>query len=91
MSGSSKLDFNEFFSNNSGNPINFASGNPVESFRPLGVALKSYLRYKMIISQNVSSEAQVKNLVCRKVIFRSKDIQDFAFFTISSFTKFVTP
>ena len=43
---------------------------------------KGYLRYKMIISQNVSSEAQIKNfLFRRKIIFCSQDIQVFAFFS----------
>ena len=43
-------------------------------------ALKGYLCYKMITSQNVSSEARDKNFfIFRKVIFRSEDIQVFVF------------
>ena len=48
------------------------------------IIFKGYLRYKTITSQNVVPEAQVKNFsVCRKVMFRSQDIQDFVFLTIS--------
>ena len=44
------------------------------------VLFKGYLRYKMITSQNVSSEAQIKNfLFRRKIMFRSQDIQVFVF------------
>ena len=51
---------------------------------------KSYLRYKTITSQNVLSEAQVKNfLFRRKVMFRSQDIQVFVFLTILRFSKSV--
>ena len=50
-----------------------------------------FLRSKTIIFQNVSSEAQVKFfLFCRKVIFRSQDIQVFVFLTNTLFTKSVT-
>ena len=43
---------------------------------------KGYLSYKMITSQNLSSEAQVKIfLFCRKVMFPSQDIQVFVFLT----------
>ena len=46
--------------------------------------LKGYLRYKTITSQNVPSEAQIKNfLFRRKIMFRSQDIQVFVFLTIS--------
>ena len=42
--------------------------------------VKGYLRYKTITSQNVSSEAQIKNfLFRRKIMFRSQDIQVFVF------------
>ena len=42
--------------------------------------LKGYLHYKMITSQNVSSESQIKNfLFHRKIMFRSQDIQVFVF------------
>ena len=52
---------------------------------------KGHLRYKTIISQNVSSEAQVKNILFdKKIMFRSRDIQVFVFLTIRYFTKFVT-
>ena len=48
------------------------------------IVFKGYLRYKTITSQNVISEAQVKNfLSCRKVMFRSQDVQAFVFITIS--------
>ena len=49
--------------------------------------LQGHLRYK-ITSQNVSSEAQIKNFFVswknynRKVMTRSRDIQVFAFLTI---------
>ena len=47
------------------------------------MALKGYLRYKTITSQNVSSEAQIKNFFCVvEIIFRSQDIQVFVFLTI---------
>ena len=53
--------------------------------------IKGYLRYKTITSQNVSSEALVKNfLIYRKVMFCSQDIQVFVFPTIHYFTKSVT-
>ena len=46
--------------------------------------LKGYLRCNTIISQNVPSEAQVKNfLFHRKVMFHSQDIQVFVFLAIS--------
>ena len=53
---------------------------------------KDYLHYKTITSQNVSSEAQVKNffLLCRKVMFYSQDIQVFVFLTIPWFIKSMT-
>ena len=42
-----------------------------------------YFRYKMITSQNVSFETQVKNFLFRgKVMFRSQDMQVFGFLTI---------
>ena len=45
--------------------------------------VKGYLRYKTITSQNVRSEAQIKNfLFRRKIMFRSQDIQVFVFLTI---------
>ena len=53
-------------------------------------AFKGYLRYKTIISRNVSSEALVKSFFRRKVIFRSQDIQVFVFLTIPWFTLSVT-
>ena len=38
--------------------------------------ITGYLHYKTITSQDVPSEAQVKNfLIRRKVVFRSQDIQ----------------
>ena len=42
--------------------------------------VKGFLRYKTITSQNISS------LFCRKVMFRSQDIQVFVFLTIPWFT-----
>ena len=52
-------------------------------FRSLAY-LKGYFCYKMITSQTVQYDAQIKNfLFCRKVMFRSQDIQDFVFLTIS--------
>ena len=52
--------------------------------------LKGYLLYKMITSQNVSSEAPFKNISFhRKVMFHSQDIQVFVFLTVPWFTKFV--
>ena len=51
---------------------------------------KGYLRYKMITSQNVSFEAEVKNFFfCKKVMFRSQDIQIFVFLNIPRITKSV--
>ena len=45
--------------------------------------LKGYLRYKIITSQNVLCEAQIKNFLFRgKIMFRSQDIQVFVFLTI---------
>ena len=45
--------------------------------------IKDYLRYKMITSQNLASEAQVKNfLFHRKVMFRSRVIQVFVFLKV---------
>ena len=45
--------------------------------------VKGYLRYKTVTSQNVPSEAQIKNfLFRRKIMFRSQDIQVFVFLTI---------
>ena len=47
--------------------------------------VKGYLRYKSRTSQNIPSEAQVKNsflLFHKKVMFRSQDIEDFVFLTI---------
>ena len=42
--------------------------------------IKGYFHYKMITYQNVSSEAQIKNFFFhRKIMFRSQDIQVFAF------------
>ena len=53
-------------------------------------SLKSYLHYKSITSQNMSSEVQVKNLfIYRKVMFRSQDIQVFVFLIITRSTKSV--
>ena len=44
---------------------------------------KGYLRYKMKTSQNVPSEAQIKNfLFHRKIMSCSQDIQVFVFLTI---------
>ena len=44
---------------------------------------KGYLRYKTITSQNVSSEAQVKNFLSRrKVMFCPQNIQALVFLTI---------
>ena len=52
--------------------------------------LKGYLCYKTITSQNVPSEAQIKNfLFQREMIFCSQDIQVFVFLTIPWFTKSV--
>ena len=52
---------------------------------------KGYLRYKTIASQNVTSQAQLKNfLFFRKVIFRFRDIQVLVFLTIPWFNKSVT-
>ena len=49
---------------------------------------KGYLCYKMIISQNVSFQEQVKNfLFHRKVMYHSQDIQVSAFLNILWFTK----
>ena len=67
-----------------------ASCNIIKANNPL-LFFKSYLCYKMILSQNVPSEAQVKNfLFHRKVMFHSQDIQVFLFLTIPWFTKSVT-
>ena len=53
--------------------------------------LKGYVRYKTIISQNVSSKAQVKTfLFYKKVRPRSQDIHFFVFLIILWFTKSVT-
>ena len=42
--------------------------------------VKDYLWHKMITSQNVSSEAQVKNFfLFHRNLFRSQDIQVFVF------------
>ena len=47
------------------------------------VCLRDYLSYKMITSQNVSSEAQVKNfIISKKSYIGSHDIQVFVFLTI---------
>ena len=44
---------------------------------------EGYLRENMITSQNVSSEAQVKNFLFRKkIMFHFQDIQVFVFLTI---------
>ena len=44
---------------------------------------KGYLRYQTITSQNVPSKAHIKNfLFCRKIMFRSQDIQVFVFLNI---------
>ena len=52
---------------------------------------KGYLRYKMITSQNVSSEAQIKIFLFRRqVMFCSQDIQVYVLLTISWFTESVT-
>ena len=61
------------------------------SFSMLMKGLKCYLRYKMITSQNVSSEAQVKILFHKKVMFHSQDIQVFVFLIIRRFRKSVMP
>ena len=53
--------------------------------------LKGYFHCKTVASQNVPSEAQIKNfLCCRKVMFCSQDIQVFVFLIIAWFTKSVT-
>ena len=53
--------------------------------------LKGHLRYKTIISQNLSSKAQVNFfLFDQAIIFRSQDIQVFVFLTIRRFTKSAT-
>ena len=54
----------------------------IEDRMNLTLVIKSYLRQKTITSQNVSSEAQVKNcfLYRREVMFRSHDIQVFVTF-----------
>ena len=53
--------------------------------------LNGMLRNKTMISQNVSSEAQVKFFLFRKKVpFLSQDIQVYAFLTITLFTKSVT-
>ena len=44
---------------------------------------KGYLRYKMITSHNVPSDAQVNNfLLHRKIMFRFQDSQVFEYLTI---------
>ena len=44
--------------------------------------LKGYLHLKMITSQNVSSEAQIKIFfIPGKILFRSQDVQVFVFLT----------
>ena len=55
------------------------------------IKFKGYFCYKLITSQNVPSEAQVKNFFHRKVMFHSQDIQVFVFLIIPSFTKSTTP
>ena len=52
----------------------------------------TYLRYKTITSQNMSSEAQIKNFFISQKIFyfRSQDIQVFVFLKILWFTESVT-
>ena len=45
-------------------------------------ALKGYLRYKIITSQNVLFEIQIKNLFRRKIMVRFPGIQVFVFLTI---------
>ena len=58
------------------------------SVRQLFFKFKGYLCYKMIKSQNVSSEAQFKNFfIFRKVILNSQDVQVFVFLTVPWFTK----
>ena len=55
------------------------------------IVFKGYIRYKTITSQNVLSEAQVKNFsFCRKVMFRSNENHVFVFLIIPWFTKSVT-
>ena len=50
-----------------------------------------YLYYKTIMSQDVSSKAQIKKfLYLRKIMFHSQDIPGFVFLTIKWFTKSVT-
>ena len=45
--------------------------------------VKGYVRYKTITSQNVPSEAQIKNIfISNKIMFRSQDIQVFVFLSI---------
>ena len=45
---------------------------------------KGYFRYQTITSQNVLSEAQIKNfLFYRKLMFHSQDIQFFVFLTFN--------
>ena len=83
------FDFNDFLSKDLA--WSSASGNPLDSFHPLGVALKNCLRYKMMTFQNTSSEAQVNNSFLWKCYFPfSKYYQVFTFLTISWFTKSVT-
>ena len=49
----------------------------------VGLVLQCYLPYETITSQNVPSEAQIKNLLFRrKIMFRSQDIQVCLFLTI---------
>ena len=53
--------------------------------------LKGHLRYKTITSQNVPSEAKIKNFFYFiEKLFCCQDIQVFVFLTITSFTKSVT-
>ena len=51
--------------------------------------LKGYLRCKTISSQNVPSEAQIKNFQ-RKIMFCSQDIKVFVFLTIPWYKESVT-
>ena len=44
-----------------------------------GDIIKGYLCYTMITSQNLSSEAQIKNLLRRKTMFCSQDTQVLCF------------
>ena len=53
------------------------------------MSIKSYLRYKIITSQNLRHRLRIF-LFHRKVMFHSQDIQVFVFLTISWFAKSVT-